>query len=134
MHFTYDISAIIIISIPLCYLIIKIVRKFKKKKYIWFFGIKGIILFIVDIIILILLPIFIIIFMYAFSADVRYAVDNITDIKFVLFTFCSALFLTFIIKLVYIFIYNKYSRKFELVDEKRVEELDSGYMGIEDEK
>ena len=134
MHFTYDIFAIIIISIPLCYLIITILRKFKKKKYTWFFGIKGIILFIVDIIILILLPIFIIIFMYALSADVRYAVNNITDIKFVLFTFCSALFLTFIIKLVYIFIYNKYSRKFELVDEKRVEELDSGYMGIEDEK
>ena len=103
-------------------------RKIQKKKATWFNGVKGIIVFIVDIIFLILLPLTIIILLYVAHADVTYAVKNTKDILFVLFTFSSILFLTFIIKLVYFFIYNKYLKNNEKVDIKKIEENDMDYM------
>ena len=111
IHFTIDIIILIIIAIPLTYLIITIIRKIKKKEYIWFKGIKGKIIFGVEIFILIILPIIIIIVLYTADPDITYMIDNLKDAQFVLFTSASALFMTFIIKLVYIFIYNKYCKK-----------------------
>ena len=128
IHFSIDIIIIFIIAIPLSYLIVTIVRKIQKKKATWFNGVKGIIVFIVDIIFLILLPLTIIILSYVAHADVTYAVKNTKDILFVLFTFSSILFLTFIIKLVYFFIYNKYLKNNEKVDIKKIEENDMDYM------
>ena len=128
IHFSIDIIIIFIIAIPLSYLIVTIVRKIQKKKATWFNGVKGIIVFIVDIIFLILLPLTIIILLYVADADVTYAVKNTKDILFVLFTFSSILFLTFIIKLVYFFIYNKYLKNNEKVDIKKIEENDMDYM------
>ena len=133
IHFTYDILMIIVISISLCYLIITIVRKLKKKKFTWFNGAKGIIIFIVDTLFLIVLPLVIIIFLYASSADLRYIVKSSKDILFVLFTTSSILFLTFIIKLIYIFIYNKYLiTNIEKGDSKKLELNDLDYNKEED--
>ena len=134
IHFTLDIIIIIIICIPLCYLIITIVRRIKKEKYTWFNGVKGIIAFIVDLIFLILLPLVIIIFLFAASADLRYAVINSKDILLALFGFTSPLFLNFITKLVYVFVYRKFFKKFELEDAKKVEQMDYNYIGVEDER
>ena len=131
-HFTYDILFIFIISIPLAYLIITVVRKIKKKKYTWFFGIKGKILFGIDIFILIILPLIIIILLYTVSNDIKYAVDNVKELKFVLFTGSSTLFLTFIIKLVYVFIYNKYFKNFDFDNGKKIASLDLDYIPAED--
>ena len=112
-HFTLDIIIIIIISIPLTYLIITIIRKIKKKEYIWFKGIKGKIIFGIDLFILIILPIIIIIVSYTTDPDYAYtyAIHNLNDAKFMIFTSSSALFLTFIIKLVYVFMFDKYSKR-----------------------
>ena len=53
-HFTIDIIILIFVAVPLTYLIISIVRKIKKKKYSWFIGIKGVIIFLIDIFVLII--------------------------------------------------------------------------------
>ena len=58
VHFTYDIIFLFLIGIPLTYLIIIIIRKLKRKKYSWFIGIKGKIIFGIDILFLIIIPIY----------------------------------------------------------------------------
>ena len=133
IHFTLDIIFIFVISIPLTYLVITIIRKIKRKKYTWFFGIKGKIMFGVDILILIILPLFIIIALYTFNPDIRYAVDNVKDLKFVIFMTSSTLFLTFILKLVYVFIYNKYFKGFDLDSTKKLGSADLDYIPVEEE-
>jgi hypothetical protein len=131
VHFFLDTLYLLIISIPLTYLIIVIVRKVKKKEYLWFKGIKGKIIFGVDILILIILPLAIIIFIYTYSPDLTTTFKMFREWLFVLFTSCSALFLTFIIKLVYIFLFNKFFKKLkaskteniELVSNSKVEPM-----------
>ena len=131
VHFYLDTLYLIIISIPLTYLIIVIVRKIKKKEYLWFKGIKGKIIFGVDILILIILPLTIIIIIYTYSPDLTTTFKMFRDWLFVLFTSCSALFLTFIIKLVYIFLFNRFfknlkaskSENIELVSNSKVEAM-----------
>ena len=121
-HFFFDIIFIFIIIVSIVYLVIVLVRKIKKKKYMWFIGVKGVIIFIVELLILIIMPIIVIIVLYTLDPDLCYIVNNIKDIKFVLFTGSSAMFLTFIIKLVYIFVYNKY---FKISDIDSTEKLGS---------
>lgn len=133
IHFTLDIIFIFVISIPLAYLVITIVRRIKKKKYTWFFGIKGKMMFGIDILILIILPLFIIIALYTFNPDIAYSIDNVKDLKFVIFMSSSTLFLTFIIKLVYVFIYNKYFKTFDLDSTKKLGSVDLDYMPVEEE-
>ena len=141
VHFTYDILFLFLIGIPITYLIIIIIRKLKRKKYSWFIGIKGKIIFGIDILFLIIIPIFIIIRFYAFDANLRYATESIKDIKFVIFTIFSTSLFIFIIKLVYVFVYNKYLNKFEIDNNKKADmELDSpsnvfirSSSGLEDE-
>ena len=113
-HFYLDTIFILSLSIPLTYLIITIVRKIKKKEYIWFKNIKGKIIFLVELLLLIIIPIVIIIILYTVDPDLTYLINNFRDIQFVIFTGAAALFITFIIKLVYIFIYNKYLWKINL--------------------
>ena len=108
MHFTYDIIFLFIISIPLTYLIITIKRKIKKKEYTWFKGIKGKIIFCIELFILILAPLIIIIILYTADPTISYIFNMVRDAKFALFMPCSMLFLTFIIKLIYVFIFDKY--------------------------
>jgi hypothetical protein len=129
-HFFYDIIFILIISVPITYLVITIIRKIKKKKYIWFIGIKGKIIFIVELLILVIIPIIVIIILYTIDPDLCFIIDNIKDITFVLFTGSSAMFLTFIIKLVYIFIYNKYFKNFAQESDKKLESIDLDYRNI----
>ena len=134
VHFSYDIIFIIVIAIPLVYLIITIVRKFKKIKYSWFVGYKGIAIFIIEFILLIALPVALIIFLNTFNNDIKYTVNNIKDVKFVLFTFSSASILTFIIKIIYIFLFNKYFKSLGNDATKKIESKDIDYMEILDEK
>ena len=81
-----------------------------------------------------MLPLVIIIFLFAASADLRYAVINSKDILLALFGFTSPLFLNFITKLVYVFVYRKFFKKFELEDAKKVEQMDYNYIGVEEER
>ena len=114
IHFSYDIIFLIIISIPLTYLIITIIRKRKKKEYTWFKGNKGKIIFGIELFILIIIPLFIIIILYTADPSISYAFSNLRDAKFVVFTSCSLLFLTFLIKLIYVFIFDKYLKSLEI--------------------
>lgn len=143
IHFTYDIIFLVLIGIPLTYLIITIIRKLKIKKYSWFIGIKGKIIFGIDILLLIIIPIFIIISFYAFNASLRRAVESIKDLKFVIFTIFSTSLFIFIIKLAYVFVYNKYLKRFEIDNNKKTESMDldspsnifiRSSSGVEDEK
>ena len=113
-HFYLDMIFILFLSVPLTYLIITIVRKIKKKEYIWFKNIKGKIIFVVELLLLIIMPIVIIIILYTVDPDFTYLINNFRDIQFVIFIGAAALFVTFFIKLVYIFIYNKYLWKINL--------------------
>ena len=108
VHFTYDTIFLIIISIPLTYLIITIIRKKRKKEYTWFKGIKGKIIFSIELFILIIAPLIIIIILYTADPFISFIFTNVRDAKFVLFMSCSVLFLTFIIKLIYVFVFDKY--------------------------
>ena len=130
-HFFFDIIFFILIGIPITYLIVTIVRKFKKTEYMWFNGVKGKIIFAVDILALIIIPIFIIVFFYTFNWMLIYAAKNLKDIQFVLFTILSVSIFNFLIKLIYVFIYNKY---FKIARKKKVENIDLDYIGMEDEK
>ena len=130
VHFSYDIIFIIVIAIPLVYLIITIVRKFKKIKYSWFVGCKGIAIFIIEFILLIALPVALIIILNTVDSFIKYVVNNVKDVKFVLFTFSSALILTFIIKVIYIILFNKHFKSLENNASKRIEAADLNYMGI----
>ena len=109
-HFAIDIIIIIIIAIPLTYLIITVVRKIKKKKPTWFNGVKGIIVFSVDTFILIILPILLL-------AVLTSQFKSTKDFIFALLTTTISMMLTFIIKLVYFFIYRKYWKDLEDDDE-----------------
>ena len=111
VHFTIDIIILFIIAFPLTYLIITIVRKIKRKKYMWFIGKKGKIIFAIDIILLLILPLILIIIFYADPNMTFY--HSIKDILFCLFMFCSCLILNFLLKLIYIFIFNKYCKDHE---------------------
>lgn len=117
-HFTYDIISLFIISIPFTYLIITIKRKIKKKEYTWFKGIKGKIIFGIELFILIIAPLIIIIILYTADSYISYALNNVRDAKFALFMPCSILFLTFIIKLIYVFIFDKYLKSKEDISNK----------------
>ena len=108
--FSIDIIIIIIIAIPLTYLIITVVRKIKKKKPTWFNGVKGIIVFSVDTFILIILPILLL-------AVLTNQFKSTKDFIFALLTTTISMMLTFIIKLVYFFIYRKYWKDLEDDDE-----------------
>ena len=130
-HFTLDVIIFVSISLPLIYLIISIVRKFKKRKYSWFIGIKGIIIFIIDIFILILYPFIAIIFFYCYNSNIRYLAENSKDMKFFIWSTFVVTISTFILKLIYVFIYNKYFKKYEDINPKDVDkEVD--YIKVDD--
>ena len=80
------------------------------------------------------LPITAIIFLYTFNPDIRYALNNTKDLKFALFTACSALILTFLIKLVYSLVFNKYFKSIVGDSSKKIESMDLDYMGVEEDK
>ena len=112
-HFTFDIIFFILIGIPITYLVITSVRKIKRKKYTWFENTKGKIIFGVDVFVLCILPIIILIFCYGVNGDVT----DVKDLLFVVIVICIALWLNFIVKIVYIILYKKYHwEKFEISD------------------
>ena len=134
VHFSLDIIYIIVIAIPLIYLIITIVRKFKKIKYSWFVGCKGITIFIIEFILLIALPVALISILYTLDKEIKDTVVSSKDLKFVLFTFSSALILTFIIKIIYIILFNKYFNSLQNDATNRIEGLELNYMSALDDK
>ena len=124
MHFTVDVIILIIIAIPLTYLIITIVRKIKKKKPTWFNGAKGIIVFIVDILLLIILPVILL-------GGLFNMVKSTKEFIFTLLTATITMIVTFIVKLVYFFIYRKYWKDLgdaEDVIDKKNEHFELGYV------
>ena len=130
-HFTYDIIFLFIISIPLSYLIITIIRKIKLKKYSWFIGIKGKIIFGFDLFILVIAPIVFIIIFYTVNPTIKIAIDMIRDLKFIIFAPSSILFFIFLIKLGYFFAYNKLFNKYDL-NKRNIENMDLDYIGVEE--
>jgi hypothetical protein len=116
VHFTHNLMFLFIIAIPITYLIITVVRKIKRKKYTWFIGVKGKIIFGVDVFVLFILPIIILIICYGVNGLYRYACNYVKDLLFTIITFCVALWLNFIIKIVYIILYIKL--KWEPIDIK----------------
>ena len=130
-HFTYDIIFLFIIAIPLTYLIITIIRKIKLKKYSWFIGIKGKIIFGFDIFILVIAPIVFIIIFYTVNPTIKMAIDMIRDLKFIIFAPSSILFFIFLIKLGYFFAYNKLFNKYDLSN-RNIENMDLDYIGVEE--
>jgi len=130
-HFTYDIIFLFIIAIPLTYLIITIIRKIKLKKYSWFIGIKGKIIFGFDLFILVIAPIVFIIIFYTVNPTIKMAIDMIRDLKFIIFAPSSILFFIFLIKLGYFFTYNKLFNKYDLSN-RNIENMDLDYIGVEE--
>ena len=130
-HFTYDILFLFIITPPLIYLIITVYRKIKARKYFWFKGIKGKIFFGVDLFILILAPISLIIIFYTADKNFTKKIEMTRDYQIAIFTTSSILFLTFLIKLGYVFLYNYLSAKYDLGSNKIIEEPDVDYLGIQ---
>ena len=130
-HFTIDLIVIIAILLPLIYLVITIIRKVKKIKYSWFIEVKGKIIFIIDVLLLVVAPIIIIICFYTVDSDLKYTTVTTRDIRFGIFSTLSFALLIFIVKLVYVFIYEKYFKKYDTKD-KRVEDLSIDYMNVEE--
>jgi CubicO group peptidase (beta-lactamase class C family) len=130
-HFTYDIIFLFIIAIPLTYLIITIIRKIKLKKYSWFIGIKGKIIFGFDLFILVIAPIVFIIIFYTVNPTIKMAIDMIRDLKFIIFAPSSILFFIFLIKLGYFFTYNKLFNKYDLSN-RNIDNMDLDYIGVEE--
>ena len=109
LHFTYDFIFLFIISIPITYLVITIVRKIKRKKYTWFNDIKGIIVFVFDVLVLFILPIIILIYCFVINANLEFIITNVKNFFFTIITVCVALLLNFIIKIVYLILYQKFN-------------------------
>ncbi len=128
-HFTIDLIVIIAILLPLIYLVITIIRKVKKIKYSWFIEVKGKIIFIIDVLLLIVAPIIIIICIYTLDSGLKYTTVTTRDIRFGIFSTLSLALLVFIVKLVYVFIYEKYFKKYD-TKERRVDDLSIEYMNV----
>ena len=105
-HLAIDLVIIIIILIPATYFCITLFRKCKKKKPMWFYGIKGKIVFSVDLILLIILPA---VLFAMFFNQFKYTKDLI----FCLLSVTCFLVATFILKLIYFFIHRKYLRNMD---------------------
>ena len=100
-HITIDLIIIIIITIPLTYFILTVIKKIKKKKPAWFYGIKGKVIFGVDVILLIILPIIMLVFLTNKAKPTK-------NFLFALFTITISMMVTFIVKLIYFFLYRKF--------------------------
>ena len=131
-HFTYNIIFLFIISIPLTYLIITIIRKIKLKKYSWFIGTKGKIIFGFDLFILIIAPIIFIIIFYTVNPTIKMVIDMVKDLKFIIFAPSSILFFIFIIKLGYFFVYNKFFEKYDLSNKNNENMDDLDYINVDE--
>ena len=120
-HFTIDIIILIIIAIPLAYLIVTIIRKIKKKKPTWFNRIKGKIIFVVDTLLLIILPIILLVLL-------ANEFESTKDFFFTLLTVTISMMVTFIVKLVYFFLYRKFWKtkedEYENVTDQKLELID----------
>ena len=132
VHFTIDTIVTLIISIPLIYLIITIVRKIKKKKYTWFIGVKGIISFSFDVLVLIILPFIILIIFYATDPNLKMIITSSRDLSFAVITVTVILNVNFVIKLVYIFLYKKFIEFDEEKNNNKVEPIVRNYSGEEE--
>ena len=109
-HLAIDLILIIIILIPLIYFFVTLARKIKRKKPMWFYGIKGKIVFGVDLLLLIILPAVLLgMFVYRFK--------DTKDLFFGLLFVSCALVATFIVKVIYFFIYRKYLKNMDDDDE-----------------
>ena len=127
-HFTLDLIYFFIISIPITYLVITVVRKVKRKKYTWFIDVKGKIIFGVDVFVLCILPIIILICCYGIDGDISHLCTYIKDLLFTIITVCVALWLNFIIKIVYMILYIKL--KWEPTETKVENKLNSSLQEL----
>ena len=119
-HFTMDMIIIFIISIPLSYFIITLIRKIKRKPYSWFNGKKGIIIFVVDVLLLFILPIFILITSFV-NKNIKITISAINDFYFMVITISVTLLSTIIMKLIYCLLYKKFIKSYNEFNSKRVQ-------------
>ena len=119
IHFSIDIVIFIAILIPFTYLVITIIRKVQRKEYSWLKGVKGIVIFAVEILLLLLVPSIIIICFYTADDELKRKTENTRDYKFGLFTVFSTCLLIFLIKLVYMLLFDKYIKINESSEEKK---------------
>jgi CubicO group peptidase (beta-lactamase class C family) len=115
-HFFFNVLCLLFMAIPIVYLVITIIRKCKRKKYTWFINIKGKIIFGVEVFILFILPIIISIGFRSNEANLF-----VKDFVFTVNTMCITLWLTLIIKIVYIILYNKLN--WEVNENEKKDEL-----------
>ena len=115
-HFFFNVFFLLFMAIPIVYLVITIIRKCKRKKYTWFINIKGKIIFGVEVFILFILPIIISIGFRSNEANLF-----VKDFVFTVNTMCITLWLTLIIKIVYIILYNKLN--WEVNENEKKDEL-----------
>ena len=120
-HTIIDLLIIIIIAIPLTYFILTIIKKIKKKKPTWLDGIKGKIIFGVDVVLLIILPIILLILFIKTAKPTR-------DFLLTLLTLTIPMMVTFVIKLVYFFLYRKYWEGLE--DDEKLDKKDESLYGL----
>jgi isoprenylcysteine carboxyl methyltransferase (ICMT) family protein YpbQ len=78
----------------------------------WFDGVKGKIIFGVDVFLLIILPIILLIALVE-------AFKSTKDFLFTLLTSTIIMMVTFVVKLVYLFLYRKYWKDIEFYDDKK---------------
>lgn len=123
IHTIIDLLIIIIIAIPLTYFILTIIKKFKKRKPTWFDGVKGKIIFGVDFVLLIILPIVLLALLTNFAKSTK-------DFLFTLLTLTISMMVTFIVKLVYFFLYRKYWEGME--DDEKIKKNNESLYDLND--
>jgi CubicO group peptidase (beta-lactamase class C family) len=133
LHFIYDFLFIIMLTIPLAYLIITIVRKFKRKKYTWFDGVKGKIIFGVDVLVLAILPMIILIVCFGPDGMLKEICTSVRDIFVTIIVFCVLLFLNLIVKIGYVILYKKLNWSDINIGNVKATGGDSLYSGSEED-
>ena len=81
-------------------------RRIKRRKYTLFIGVKGKIIFSVDVLVLIILPLILLIVCYATDPSLKYTTIFNRDITFIIIIVTLTLILNFIIKIVYLLLYK----------------------------
>ena len=80
------------------------------------------------------MPIVYIIVLFSLDADIREIINLVKDLQYVIFLFSLILFMTFIIKAVYIKLYKKYVVKNDEGNIKKLSEMDLNILDDDEGK
>ena len=112
IHTAIDLIILLLIAIPITYLVITIIRKIQKKKPTWFDGVKGKVIFGIEVFMLIILPIILLI-------ALANGFKTTKDFLFALLAITISMMVTFFVKLGYYFIYKKIWKNGDNFENKR---------------